>query len=96
MTPKVDSFMDWSHEENTGIVPIILFVVQGMMFTITEDLECLPESVDEFIVPEDKSDQNHVSIVWINACHHQPSMESQLLGKAKENLPSAEVGRAKD
>lgn len=74
----------------------IVFVVQGMMFTITEDLECLPESVDEFIVPEDKSDQNHVSIVWINAYPHQPSVGGELLGKAMHNLPSAEVGRAKD
>lgn len=65
------------------------------MFTITEDLECLPERVDGFIVPEDKSDQNHVSIVWINACHHQPSMESDLIGKAMQNSPSAEVGRVK-
>lgn len=75
---------------------ITVFVVQGMMFTTTEDLECLPERVDEFIVPENKSDQNHVSIAWINACHHQPSMESELLGKAVQNWPSAEVGRAKD
>lgn len=77
---------------------ITVVVVQGMMFTIREDLECLPESVDEFIVPEDKSDQNHMSIVWINAHHHQPSwkVESELLGKAMQNSPAAEAGRAKD
>lgn len=42
-----------------------VFVVQGMMSSVTEDFstDCLPERVDEFIVPEDKSDQNHVSIV---------------------------------
>lgn len=42
-----------------------VFVVQGMMSFITEDFstDCLPERVDEFIVPEDKSDQKHVSIV---------------------------------
>lgn len=42
-----------------------VFVIQGMMFSMREDFstDCLPERVDEFIVPEDKSDQNHMSIV---------------------------------